>query len=45
MYVAGSKRLIDGNKAAAAEFLKDCVATDRKGKQSYRSASLELKRL
>ncbi|MFI5361991.1 MAG: tetratricopeptide repeat protein [Elusimicrobiota bacterium] len=44
-FFAGTKRLIDGDKAAAVEILKECLATGRKGKQSYRSATLELKRI
>jgi lipoprotein NlpI len=42
-FYAGTKYLIDGDKAKAAEYFDKCVATGESGFYEYRSAAAELK--
>jgi tetratricopeptide (TPR) repeat protein len=42
-FYAGSKRLIDGDKATAADYFRKCVATGEKTLCEYDSAAAELK--
>jgi lipoprotein NlpI len=44
-FYAGMKNLLDGNKPAASEFFKKCVATGQKGVGEYAFAKEELKAL
>jgi len=44
-FYAGSKRLIEGDQTTAADYFKQCVATDVKKFEEYSSAVAELKLL
>jgi len=44
-YYAGMKRLLSGDKAAAADCFRKCVAMGRKGRVNYYCAQAELKAL
>jgi lipoprotein NlpI len=44
-FYAGMKNLVDGNKSAATEFFKKCLATERKRTTEYHFAKAELKAL
>jgi lipoprotein NlpI len=44
-YFAGTKRLLDGDKATAQDYFEKCVATGVKNFTEYQSAVAELKRL
>ena len=42
-FYAGSKRLIEGDKATATDYFEKCLATDEKTLCEYDSAAAELK--
>ena len=44
-FFAGMKQLLAGDKAAAADCFRKCLAMDRKGRVNYYSAQAELKAL
>ncbi|HEY5297027.1 MAG TPA: tetratricopeptide repeat protein [Verrucomicrobiae bacterium] len=44
-FYAGSKRLIEGDKTAATDYFKKCLATECKEVGEYNSAAVELKSL